>query len=296
MTPENTRGLQCRFCGDIASPTGRVCGDRPDLAVVICRACGLTQLSDVSHVAESHYASPEYFPADLEAARRREVQWNRDRRRKILELLPESRSLRALDFGCGTGGFLSVSDGVFARIDAYDLSARVSELHKAAGYRCHHDLDAVPRDIDVILLFHVLEHIPDGVSFLRQLLRRFPAVRHLIIEVPNENEMLVSLFPSDEYARVHYSADHVYYFTPATLRRLVERAGLQVRLESQLQRYTLGNHLGWIAQRQGGGQDRWPFFADPELDEAYSRVLSQIGLADSIFMITDAAEACELGE
>jgi SAM-dependent methyltransferase len=239
----------------------------------------------MSHVSTDHYAAADYFPDDLEGPRRREARWNARRVEKLRQLLPDASARRALDFGCGAGGFLRHAQGLFGELVGYDLSARVCAAHRAAGWRAVDSLDAVPADVDTIVLFHVLEHLPDPWELLASLAARFPAVDRVVVETPNTDEVLNALFHSEPYRRNHFSADHVYYFTSATLRRVAERGGLRVLVDDQLQRYTVGNTLGWLADGRGGGQDRWSFFDDAALNEAYERVLVEQRIADSLFLV-----------
>lgn len=69
------------------------------------------------------------------------------------------------------------------------------------------------------------------------------------------------------------------------MRRVVERAGLEVVVQTQLQRYTLANTFGWLVNGRGGGQDLWPRFNDPALNQAWEAVLTTAGVADSLFFV-----------
>jgi hypothetical protein len=60
---------------------------------------------------------------------------------------------------------------------------------------------------------------------------------------------------------------------------------LEVVVETQLQRYSLANNLGWLSQGKGGGQVAWDFFNDEVLNSHYERVLVSQKLADSVFVV-----------
>lgn len=265
--------------------TGDTCWDKPGLSIGRCTVCQLVQVSDFSHVDKEHYASDDYLPADLESARRREWRWNRRRVTRLRELIPDAHKKRALDFGCGHGGFLEQAQGLFESLVGYDLSKRVCEEHGARGWACVSSVEEVPGEIEIILLFHVLEHLPKPWELLTQLQEYFPGLETIVIEVPNTDEALNSVFKNEAYRKNHYSADHVYYFTSETLRRIVEFASLEVVMDSQLQRYTLANNLGWLNNARGGGQDLWPFLNDEKLNEHYERVLTSQKVADSVFFV-----------
>lgn len=277
--------MTCRFCGNPLVATGDVCNDREDLRVGKCEACKLVQTMSVDHVQIEHYTSAAYLPGDLDQARERERSWNVKRVAYVKELIPDHASRHVLDFACGHGGFLQQAQGVFASVIGFDVSPRLCRKHLAAGYRCTSDIEELPRDVDLIVLFHILEHLSAPWDMLMDLQERFSKVSTYVIEVPNTDEALNSIFRSQAYRRNHFSADHVNYFTNDTLRMVVERAGLEVVVDTQLQRYTLANNLGWIARDEGGGQDLWPAFNDAALNEHYEKALMSQHAADSIFLV-----------
>ena len=268
-------------------PTGHACGDRPELPVGRCENCGLERVMDFSHATESDYAADEYFPVDDAAIYAREAPWNAKRIERCVELLPTAASRKVLDFGCGIGGFLKRAQPNFASVIGFDLSRRLVEAHRAAGFPCVNDLSDVPSGIETIVLFHVLEHIPRPWLLLSDLLKRFPAVDRVVVEVPHTGEALLSWFNSPPYRLNHHSADHVYYFTPATLRAVLEKAGLCVVVDTQLQRYALGNTFGWLHSGRGGGQNGWTVFNEKTFHNAYEAALVKAGVADLLFMIAE---------
>jgi SAM-dependent methyltransferase len=240
---------------------------------------------DLSYVVTSRYAADNYFPVDDAAIYAREASWNEKRIARCIELLSNAASRKVLDFGCGIGGFLKRAQPHFARVVGFDLSKRVVEAHRISGFPCVNDLADLPADTDTIVLFHVLEHIPQPWALLADLLKKLPAVDRVVVEVPHTNELLVSWFDSAPYRLNHYSADHVNYFTAATLRAALEKAGLKVLVDTQLQRYALGNTFGWLHSGRGGGQNQWTVFNDKRFHDAYEAALVSAGAADSLFMI-----------
>lgn len=276
---------KCLFCGGSVSFIDQSCSDRPSLGIGRCEGCNLVQVLDFSHISLDHYANDEYFPDDIKPMWDREAHWNINRIERLTRLLPNPKKRKVLDFGCGIGGFLKRADGSFASVVGYDLSVRLCEIHRRDGRKCFSRIEELPQDIDTLVLFHVLEHVERPWDLLRDLVRRFPGVDRVVLEVPNTGEALLSLFGNDAYSRNHYGADHVYYFTNATLRAVAERAGLRVLVNDQMQRYTLGNTFGWLADGHGGGQNKWTIFNDPTFHAAYEKVLTKAGIADSIFLI-----------
>jgi hypothetical protein len=279
----------CQYCSGPLALTGDVCSDRQDLRIGKCSRCGLIQVTDFSHVKEDHYAAEAYFPVDPALERERQYRWNRGRIARLKKWIPDIGKSRILDFGCGTGGFLERAVAEKWDIVGYDLNGKVCELHRQHGWRCVSSLDDGLQDIKVVTLFHVLEHVAKPWQFLTNLRDRLPMADTFVIEVPNTDEALNSVFQNSAYRRNHFSADHVYYFTRMTLRMVVEAARLSVEIDSQLQRYTLSNHMGWLANNKGGGQNIWTQFNDDQLNDVYEDLLTSCGVADSVFFICKKA-------
>lgn len=286
--PTDHQGLRrCRLCGGAVAPTGYACGDYPKLPVGKCNECGLIQLMNFDHVSLDHYRDDFYFPEDFSDVYTREAHWNISRIEKIKAELHDHRRRRVLDFGCGVGGFLRRAGPEFEYLVGYDLSARMSATHRDSGANCVSRLDDIPSDIDTLILFHVLEHVIDPWSLLESLIKRFTAVDRVVVEVPNGAELLIESFELPRYRETHFSSDHLYYFTNRTLGMVMDKAGLRVLVDTQMQRYTLGNTLGWLAEGKGGGQNRRPLFNGAEFHRAYESALAEAGLADSVFMICE---------
>ena len=136
----------------------------------------------------------------------------------------------ALEIGCGDGWMLralrehgwrvlgnerSVESGVFAH--------SVNKLPLFVG-----DLDAlrpVP-SFDAIILFQVLEHLPDPLSTLLRCSRLLKPGGHVIVAVPNFSSWQARVF-----GRAWFHLDvprHLYHFSPRSLSYALNRAGLDI--------------------------------------------------------------------
>ncbi len=108
-----------------------------------------------------------------------------------------------MDFRSGHGGFLEQAKNIFKDICGYEVSQRTCNSHNKAGWHCYSFLEDLPTDREIILLFHVLEYIPNTQQFLGKLQDNFPKAKTFIIEVPNDNEALISLFENDAYRKTN---------------------------------------------------------------------------------------------
>lgn len=85
---------------------------------------------------------------------------NQDRKKRITPLLTNKK---VLDFGCGDGALMDKVSGICESIEGLELTANFRKRLQEKGYTVHSDILDCDDDYDVILMFHVLEHLPDPV-------------------------------------------------------------------------------------------------------------------------------------
>lgn len=150
-----------------------------------------------------------------------------------------------LDVGTGVGALLHV-----ARANGFDVKG-IEVSPWAAGFaREEKGLDVRSGTLeeagfnagsfDVVVINHVLEHVPDPAAVLREAGRVLKDDGLLVVGVPNFGSIKARL-ASARWVSLR-PGEHRWHFTPATLRKLVSRCGLgEVYFESG------ENHLpaGW---------------------------------------------------
>ncbi len=137
-----------------------------------------------------------------------------------------SAGLRVLDVGCGRGvllhGFLE--EGV----EALGIERGGAGFEEIQGIEALSldDLVASGRTFDVIVIWHVLEHLhepQDSLVKCRQLLADGGS---LFIEVPNFGSLQAKLFRARWF---HLDLPrHLFHFTPASLLLILNKAGFSV--------------------------------------------------------------------
>ena len=73
---------------------------------------------------------------------------------------------------------------------------------------------------------------------------------YIHIEVPDINDPLVGLYDIVKYRNFFYKRPHLYYFDPHTLKKVVEKARLEIVSLVPFQQTSLTNHLNWIYRKQ----------------------------------------------
>lgn len=223
--PPGFEYVDCNLCGaDAARPFTR----RQGADVVACGVCGLIYVNprpDPARLAE-HYNSDESSRAqyylDVEPADRRSFALLLER---LERLRPDQGDL--LDVGPNVGTLLTLAVERGWRGRGVELNADAARL-----CRERRGLDVVtgvlepgrfePRSFDVVVLADVIEHLSDPL-----------AVARVVHDVLRPEGVLVVSTPdiSGWAARALQVKpdEHLYYFTPETLRKLLERAGFEWR-------------------------------------------------------------------
>jgi SAM-dependent methyltransferase len=150
---------------------------------------------------------------------------------KRLDVIESARPERGslLDVGCGSGEVLVAAQRRGWTVAGAEPVPQSAEIAQGRGLDVRaallQDADLPEGSWDVVTAFHVLEHITEGADFLRLLSRWTRPGGLVVVEVPNWAS----------YDRARKGADwpgvrpleHVAHYSPATLRRTMERAGLE---------------------------------------------------------------------
>lgn len=160
--------------------------------------------------------------------------------RATLERLRELAGAgRLVDVGIGTGLLLHLAQEAGFDVLGCEISPGAAAKAKEefgvdvmVGDFLQSEFDVAPR---VITMADVLEHTPDPRVFLEHALASLEPGGALFVAVPNHRSTLFGM--ADILARLPllgsiaerlYVPNHYWYFTPATLRRLVEDVGFEV--------------------------------------------------------------------
>jgi 2-polyprenyl-3-methyl-5-hydroxy-6-metoxy-1,4-benzoquinol methylase len=89
------------------------------------------------------------------------------------------------------------------------------------------DAAALPDEsADVVLMLHVIEHLPDPVATLREINRVLKPGGHLVLETPRYDTLMYKLLGRRE--RSLRCDGHIYFYTTDSLRRTYEAAGFDL--------------------------------------------------------------------
>jgi|SRR5688572_14043239 len=229
--PENL--LRPRACPTCGSADAAHELDKDHMQLVRCRACDLVYVSptfDEHHYIEV-YASQEYqdIVRDLgiKSHDYRVERFGRERVGLMARQLAV-RTPRYLDVGCSTGFVVEAARDAGWEAIGTDLNPSAVEFGRSRGL----DLRTValedggfePASFDAVSLFDVLEHLIDPREVVRACVGLLRPGGILFLYVPNYDSASRLLMGAD--AHFIWPTHHLNYYTPATVRDLLGREGL----------------------------------------------------------------------
>jgi len=296
---ENNRLIQsglrpCPLCG-----SGQFCPVFEPIQR--CRQCGLCLVNPLGEFRGENetreYFLNEYLPLHL-ANRENSRAERRAHIAAIQRHFRVPQRARHLDVGCALGSMLEE-----AKTAGWEpVGVETSEF--AAGYAAEHtgclvypgtlEKAAFPaQSFDVVTLMDVIEHVPYPGELLDEIYRVLRPGGVVFILTPNFSSLFVRL-----YGRTAYSVwpdQHIVYFQPSTMRRLLRHAGFSKIITGSKDFY--GENVGRLLRRSRGETDsgiKAAFGSDPRLSTLRSianRLLMHLPLGDKLIALAQRPAA-----
>jgi len=236
--------------------------------MVSCPRCGLVFQSpqpDEDVLARSYYHDAEFSEMLMGPLRCTTV----ERAREKLPLLAGVSTLRpgerALDVGCSSGAWLEVAQELGMPAAGVEIGERTSQDARARGLDVRTGTleecfpDGSEERFELITFWDVLEHLSDPRRELASARRLLAPGGILAATCPN----VAGLYPQATYRLLARPAGaweypelpvHLYDFSPATLRRLLERSGFAVAgLRTYRTPFRFYRQTSLSRERLGGG-------------------------------------------
>ena len=253
----------------------------PEIQILECDQCSLVTLSAIDHITLGFYENsgmhgPKPTPIETWI---KEAEWDDQRRFEMVKSMLHNK--RVLDFGCGAAGFLNRAKSLAAEVVGVEVETRIPD-YWSGHINIVPSIDSVGGKYDLITAFHVIEHLIDPRATLSDLVGLLMPNGRIIIEVPNSEDALLTLYDCDAFQRFTYWSQHLYLFNSNTLAKLAHQAGLRVVAVQHYQRYSISNHLYWLSQGKPGGHQKWSFLDTLELANAYANSLAALGRTDTL--------------
>lgn len=163
---------------------------------------------------------------------------------------------RHLDIGCGPGTFIGTLDDTHdsTGIDIAPQQITYAQNHYASHrktFTCATPSSFPAQSFDAITLIELIEHLPHGqnLQLIKDAAHLLRPGGRIVISTPN----YASLWPALETilnrkGPISYAAQHITRYTPATLKTLLEQAGLRnIHVSSYLFAAPFAACLNWRA-------------------------------------------------
>jgi 2-polyprenyl-3-methyl-5-hydroxy-6-metoxy-1,4-benzoquinol methylase len=260
-----------------------------NINVLKCKKCGLVQLSDFISNTDEYYQDSKMRTNQTLDMKKILVTAAPDDERRYQFSRRMIENKKVLDFGCGAGGYLKRIIDLSSVAYGVELEDIMREHLTNEGIKCFPSIDVAEKEleskVDVITLWHVLEHLEDPIEMLKRLKGLLAENGKIIIEVPNADDALITKYKCKAFEDFTYWECHLFLYTIETLKQIAARAGLECQFITQVQRYPLSNHLYWLSNNKPGGHMEWAGLSDDKLDFEYGRKLASLGIADTIIAI-----------
>ncbi len=203
---------------------------RENFMLVKCSACGFVYLWPKPETMETYYEDAGYQPHQekSETFTDRLYRWVRVWNLLIKKRLIEkyNKKGKLLDYGCGTGAFLSHMLQSGWNVQGVEPSEKARSIGIQNGLNLQTGIDQISGSLDVITLWHVLEHIENAHEVIDNLSKKLTPQGILVIAVPNRDSFDAKIYKS---CWVAYDAPrHLYHFRPRDVIRFLEMHRLQL--------------------------------------------------------------------
>jgi SAM-dependent methyltransferase len=228
---------RCPVCG---GKRFRTAFEESPYRVMRCLECGAGVVTPRRADLESIYADDTYWrsrsPRTLgyDDYRGAEALYLRTFKRRLAFVLRDGpRSGKALDVGCAAGFCMAALRELGFEAYGVEVSADIaSHAIEHFGFDTVHlgPLQSAPfgeHTFDLITMWDVIEHVADPSALLRTARRLLRPGGLLVVETQNIDSAFARLLGRRWHHYKH--AEHIYHFTPATLRRLLTAAGFTPR-------------------------------------------------------------------
>lgn len=233
--------------------------------IVQCGSCSLRFTQDVPGPASiaPYYKSEDYISHSntakgfinglYHAVRKRTL----ERKRKLVTRTTGLSKGRFLDVGSGTGAFVANMQD-----HGWDATGLEPDAHarKVASDSFGVQLKNIDQfyhlpanSFNAITLWHVLEHVHELHSYIQQLKNLLTDNGRLFIAVPNYTSHDAEVYRGDWAA--YDVPRHLYHFSPASIRVLMERNGLKVTEYKPM--WYDSFYISLLSSRYRNGHTKW---------------------------------------
>ncbi len=235
----NFKLISCEICGENAFT--RICEWNRLSHVVQCQKCGLQFVNPMpdQNYLERLYQQDEksnlYYLNYIEERKDRWASYRKqyNRRLDLIEKYAGGKG-RLLDIGCGGGFFLQAARE--RGWEPHGIEIVPPFVQFAREELCLENVDKTPFEekvypdhhFDVVVLWDLIEHLPHPMGYLEKINKILRPGGLLILWTPNAQN--AAWLKEKWYG--YTPLQHLYFFSPQTLKTLLKRSGFQITYEN----------------------------------------------------------------
>jgi len=200
-----------------------------------CTGCGLGRAAPTAFDAKDYYTE-DYFNGGHSdgyfdyAASEEVLRHEFSRVARVLRRYCRPGA-RLLEIGCAYGFFLKEARKSFEVHGIEIAEAAVQACHRAGLREVHHgaaDEAMLSRigQVDAIVMLDVIEHLTDPFHTLQACSRHLSPGGAMLITTGDFNSLFAQL--SGRHWRLMTPPQHLWFFTPSSIRRIADRLGLEL--------------------------------------------------------------------
>jgi len=289
----------CRLCGSSTFPRkGQIRSTRPILAdkILECSFCSFVFLNDDSHISKTHYEESLMHDYEKTLEDSRDESKEEDIRRYNM-LKSEILNKNIIEVGVGNGGFLKLAQKVAKTVQGIEPEKKHYKTFEAERLNITPNINDLNdfEEADIVVCFHVIEHLNDPLGFLLELLNLLKINKKIFIETPNSNDALITLYDSEAFQNFTYWDNHLVLFNNKSFEFMCHKiSGIKYK-SIPVQRFSIANHLHWLAKKKPGGHKSWSFLDEELIKNKYREKLFELQMNDTLFYeITKISDQCKL--
>ncbi len=159
-----------------------------------------------------------------------------------------------LEVGCGNGDNIKYFRG--KKYPAMGIDKDKSVENSYEGIYCY---DVYDKKLDEVLNgakfnfiygLHILEHMKNPIKFIERLKELLYNDGSILLEFPNLEDPLLTIYKSKEFEKFYYRPDHHFFYTPKTIYDLLYRNKIINCQIKRTQTYGIVNHLNWLIRKK----------------------------------------------
>ena len=230
-SPARATPRQCHCCGENRQLSFLY--RKRGYAIIRCQVCGLKYVDKIPSRDELvHLYSEAFFSVGQKFSGHHGSAGlvNAQQRVEAVRRLPSVGRKRWLDVGCAIGDFLICAETVVDDVAGIELSAFAAGQARMRGVTVTSGdfltVEVSQASFDVVSMWDYLEHVPNPTATLSKAFEVLKPGGYLALSTGDADSLLARL--AGRFWHLMIPPRHLYFFSPATIRRLLTTAGLDV--------------------------------------------------------------------